>query len=128
MVMSKVSKTVIASFLCLLFNAGGNVTNAMNKAMESTNMGIGTEDIFINNKNNEFDFIINNIDKKDQFKINEIETADDTKDEKKKDEEKKDDDGKKTPDGEKSVWRWLLPVITGVGGAAIGIVVGKFVL
>ena len=52
----------------------------------------------------------------------------DKKDEEKKDEEKKDDDGKKTPDGEKSVWRWLLPVITGVGGAAIGIVVGKFVL
>ena len=124
MVMSKVSKTVIASFLCLLFNAGGNVTNAMNKAMESTNMGMGTEDIFINNKNNEFDFNINNKEGQSKFKINEIKT----KDEEKKDEEKKDDDGKKTPDGEKSVWRWLLPVITGVGGTAIGIVVGKFVL
>lgn len=124
MVMSKVSKTVIASFLCLLFNAGGNVTNAMDKAMESTNMGIGTEDIFINNKNNEFDFNINNKEGQSKFKINEIKT----KDEEKKDEEKKDDDGKKTPDGEKSVWRWLLPVITGVGGTAIGIVVGKFVL
>ena len=120
MVMSKVSKTVIASFLCLLFNAGGNVTNAM----ESTNMGMGTEDIFINNKNNEFDFNINNKEDQFKFKINEIKT----KDEEKKDEEKKDDDGKKTPDGEKSVWRWLLPVMTGVGGAAIGIVVGKFVL
>lgn len=124
MVMSKVSKTVIASFLCLLFNAGGNVTNAMNSAMESTNMGMGTEDIFINNKNNEFDFNINNKEGQSKFKINEIKT----KDEEKKDEEKKDDDGKKTPDGEKSVWRWLLPVITGVGGTVIGIVVGKFVL
>jgi hypothetical protein len=131
MVMSKVSKTVIASFLCLLFNAGGNVTNAMNNAMESTNME--TEDIFINNKNNENDFDINNnstftnnlTGKKDQFKfkINGIETEDGAKNE-----EKKDDDGKKTPDGEKSVWRWLFPVITGVGGTAIGILVGKFVL
>ena len=126
MVMSKVSKTVIASFLCLLFNAGGNVTNAMDYI--STNNILEEE----NNKN-EFDkFDINNnifpnnfTSKEGQFKfkINGIKTKDDTKDE-----EQKDDDGKKTPDGEKSVWRWLLPVITGVGGAAIGIVVGKFVL
>lgn len=127
MVMSKVSKTVIASFLCLLFNAGGNVTNAMDKKdliiNNDSESNMKEYENYMNNNisNNAFS---NNLFSSDfKLKTNEMRTEYG-----KKDEEKKDDDGKKTPDGEKSVWRWLLPVITGVGGAAIGIVVGKFVL
>ena len=29
-------------------------------------------------------------------------------------------------DGKTSIWRWLLPVIIGVGGLAVGICLGKF--
>lgn len=127
MVMSKVSKTVIASFLCLLFNAGGNVTNAMNAMNDISTTNNNNNSL---KENNEFDINISNniISNKNRFelKTNKIITEDDKKDDKK--DEEKDDDGKKTPDGEKSVWRWLLPVMTGVGGTAIGILVGKFVL
>lgn len=136
MVMSKVSKTVIASFLCLLFNAGGNVTNAMDKKdliiNNKENLIINNNDLesnmkeyenYINNNISNNAFSNNLLSSNFKLKTNETRTEYD-----KKNEEKKDDDGKKTPDGEKSVWRWLLPVITGVGGAAIGIVVGKFVL
>ena len=103
MVMSKVSKAIAASFLCLLFNASGNVTNAMkelNTNIESDVLGRVEE------KEKEK--------KKESVKSNN-DDADDAKD--------KDD---KTPDGEKSIWRWLLPVITGVGGMTVGIVLGKF--
>ena len=131
MVMSKVSKTVIASFLCLLFNAGGNVTNAMEKKENliinnndsESNMNMNEDENYINNNISNNTFSNNLFSSNFKLKTNEMRTEDD-----KKDEDKKDDDDKKTPDGEKSVWRWLLPVITGVGGAAIGIVVGKFVL
>lgn len=128
MVMSKVSKTVIASFLCLLFNAGGNVTNAMdNKDLIINNNDLESNmkeyENYINNNISNNAFPNNLFSSNFELKTNKMRTEYD-----KKEEEKKDDDDKKTPDGEKSVWRWLLPVITGVGGAAIGIVVGKFVL
>ena len=138
MVMSKVSKTVIASFLCLLFNAGGNVTNAMdNKDLIINNK----ENLIINNNNNdsesnmkEYENYINNNISNNMFSNNlfssnfKLETNETKTEDNIKNEDKKDDDDKKTPDGEKSVWRWLFPVMTGVGGTAIGIVVGKFVL
>ena len=56
MVMSKVSKTVIASFLCLLFNAGGNVTNAM----DNKDLIINNNDLESNMKEYE-NYINNNI-------------------------------------------------------------------
>jgi hypothetical protein len=105
MVMSKVSKAIAASFLCLLFNASGNVTNAM----EEININTNTDSN-----------VLNRVEEKEKEKEKESvksnnDDADDAKD--------KDD---KTPDGEKSIWRWLLPVITGVGGTTVGIVLGKF--
>ena len=102
MVMSKVSKAIAASFLCLLFNASGNVTNAMKEINTNTE-----------------DNVLNKVEEKEKdirkISVKSDNGADDAKD--------KDD---KTPDGEKSIWRWLLPVITGVGGTTVGIVLGKF--
>ena len=100
MVMSKVSKAIAASFLCLLFNASGNVTNAMDEINTNTE-----------------DNVLNKVKEKEKEKksVKSNDDADDAKD--------KDD---KTPDGEKNIWRWLLPVITGVGGTTVGIVLGKF--
>ena len=105
MVMSKVSKAIAASFLCLLFNASGNVTNAMEEL--NTNSRVEEKD---KDKDKDKD----KEKEKESVKSNN-DDADDAKD--------KDD---KTPDGEKSIWRWLLPVITGVGGTTVGIVLGKF--
>ena len=126
MVMSKVSKAIAASFLCLTINAGG-ATNAMDQAGQSaqfqaqfqTQFDKEIKDNNINNLN------MPEFQKKDVIDINKI----DAREASRKNENDNDDDNKdKTPDGEKSIWRWLLPVITGFGGLVLGIGLGKFAL
>ena len=89
MVMSKVSKAIAASFLCLTINAGG-VTNAMKK-----------KEVIENNVNN-----TNIVDDTAKCDVCQNDGAEE--------------------DGKTSIWRWLLPVIIGVGGLAVGICLGKF--
>ena len=115
MVMSKVSKAIAASFLCLTINAGG-ATNAMD-AMEQTRMEQTSNKI----KENSINTFASK--KREVIKNNEFDYKENEQDENDNDDKNKD----KAPDGEKSIWRWLLPVITGVGGTAIGICLGKFV-
>ena len=117
MVMSKVSKAIAASFLCLTINAGG-ATNAMNERLDPTQTARinGEKKIENNNINDVFGS------RRKIININESDNKDE-QDENDNDDKNKD----KAPDGEKSIWRWLLPVITGVGGTAIGICLGKFV-
>ncbi len=116
MVMSKVSKAIAASFLCLLFNAGGNVTNAMNFcAPPSENFSK-----IPNTNSNNFD-ATPMVEQK--VKVNNTEKVEIKEgiEEKEKEEKKEGEDGKKIP------WNIILPIITGVGGLVGGILVGKFV-
>ena len=122
MVMSKVSKAIAASFLCLLFNAGGNVTNAMNNFTNamcpSPNGSFSKEEIpNINNINNNR----NNATPMGGQKVNDTEKVEIKEKIEEKDEKKEGEDGKKIP------WNIILPIITGVGGLVGGILVGKFV-
>ena len=123
MVMSKVSKAIAASFLCLLFNAGGNVTNAM-QYCSSSNDSFSKEEFpnkipNINNINNNR----NNATPMGGVKVNDTEKVEikEKIEEKEKEEKKEGEDGKKIP------WNIILPIITGVGGLVGGTLVGKFV-
>ena len=111
MVMSKVSKAIAASFLCLTINVGYNVTNAMND-----------KDI-INNCCNGFDYAPDNEKKSKQVNGEQDKDEKDKNNQDKKDKNDQDKDGKN-----KNIWRWLIGLITGVGGLVVGFCFGKFVL
>lgn len=119
MVMSKVSKAIAASFLCLTINAGG-ATNAMNAPKSNMTQVDNQASNQANNEieNNNINNVLNS--RREVFDINAVDVN-------KQDENNNNDGNKdKTPDGEKSIWRWLIPLIAGFGGLVLGIGLGKF--
>ena len=128
MVMSKVSKAIAASFLCLTINAGG-ATNAMD-GPDKSNMAQAQAQVDVNDLNKAIKHNnINNVNmpklQENVFDINKFDARENSR----RDENDNDDDNKdKTPDGEKSIWRWLIPLIAGLGGLVLGIGLGKFAL
>lgn len=120
MVMSKVSKAIAASFLCLTINAGG-ATNAMNEGPNQAEVQVNKEI-----KNNNINMIASP--KKDVINIDEVGNKQNNVDNKQNENNNDNDNKDKTPDGEKSILRWLIPLIAGLGGLALGIGLGKFAL
>ena len=138
MVMSKVSKAIAASFLCLTINVGYNVTNAMENidtikenccndfdyAPEDDPVYKGKKNDFFPNEDNEKKAskqVNDGQDKDEKDKNNQVE--------KDKNGQDKDDDKDGDKDGKsKNIWRCLIGLITGVGGLVVGFCFGKFVL
>lgn len=121
MVMSKVSKAIAASFLCLTINAGG-ATNAMNAEPK----------VQINKENKEIkDDNINMIasQKKDMIDVNKdmidvnVVGNKQNVDDKQDNENNNNDDNK---DKKTDIWKILIPVFAGVGGLIVGALLGKF--
>ena len=127
MVMSKVSKAIAASFLCLTINVGYNVTNAMKENdsnIEENCCNVfdyaPVDDPVYKGKKNDF-FPNEDNEKKASKQVN------DGQDKDEKDKNNQDKDGDK--DGKsKNIWRCLIGLITGVGGLVVGFCFGKFVL
>ena len=120
MVMSKVSKAIAASFLCLTINAGG-ATNAMNMEEQKTELNmldVGNSSMAKSgNKTMKM--------KKLETNVVEIEGKEET--ERKETNGKKDDDNDDdNKDKKTDIWKILIPVFAGVGGLTVGICLGKF--
>lgn len=114
MVRGKVSKAIVASFLCLTINVGCNVTNAMKEeclisANSCNDFDPENDPVYSNNKGNLLD------DKKKGEQVDNDQNKD------KKDKNDQDKDGKN-----KNIWRWLIGIIAGVGGLIVGLCLGKF--
>ena len=128
MVMSKVSKAIAASFLCLTINVGYNVTNAMNDKDIINNCCNGFDYAPDNDpvyKGKKSGFFPNEDNEKKSKKVNDEQNKDekDKNNQDKKDKNDQDKDGKS-----KNIWRCLIGLITGVGGLVVGFCFGKFVL
>jgi len=143
MVMSKVSKAIAASFLCLTINVGYDVTNAMKE--NDSNIEDNCCNVFdyapvgdpvYKGKKNDF-FPNEDNEKKASKQVNDGQDKDekDKNDQDKKDKndqdkkDKNDQDKDDDKDGKsKNIWRCLIGLITGVGGLVVGFCFGKFVL
>jgi len=116
MVMSKVSKAIVASFLCLTINVGYNVTNARefeNCCNEFRN-GCNSFDDIEDNKEESFSH-----EKKESKQFN---------DDQDKDKNDQDEDGKDKNGQNKNTWRLLIGLIAGLISLFGGFCLGKFVL
>ena len=124
MVMSKVFKTIAASFLCLTINVGYNVTNAMESNGISINSCNNFNDNIERNQCNNFrhkksDFFSDN--NKSSTKGEDDQNIDN------QDKDAEDENGQDKGGKSKNVWRWLIGLIAVVGGLPVGFCLGKFV-
>lgn len=124
MVMSKVSKAIVASFLCFTINVGYNFTNAMDSGTFENGCNDFDRDSKVNYNNcNDFNFDPDNDpvykDRKNEFVNGKYKS--------KQSEDSKDKDSKDKNDQNKNIWRVLIASICVVVGAAVGLLLSKFV-